>query len=134
MYHLVKQRPGILEEVVWTIKLLHFAITHHLKEPLHSYNLTDNGKTHYCHVYQYPVRVHDSVEPVSNGHNSALREVLSDCLLDNFIGAVLNCDVKIWLQSSCYFTHLISTLAVASSNTRILFFLSRALARHTSCL
>ena len=39
--------------------------------------------------YQYPVRVHDSVESVSNGHNSALGKVISDCLLDNFISPVI---------------------------------------------
>ena len=32
LYHLVKQRPGVLEEVVWTVKLLHLTSVHHLEK------------------------------------------------------------------------------------------------------
>ena len=30
LYHLIKQRLGILEEVVWAVKLLHCTIAHYL--------------------------------------------------------------------------------------------------------
>ena len=36
-------------------------------------------------TYQYPVRVHDCVEAMSNGHNSALGEVVSDGSLDDLV-------------------------------------------------
>ena len=35
--------------------------------------------------YQYPVRVHDCVEAMSNSHNRTIREVLSYSLLNNLI-------------------------------------------------
>ena len=96
-------------------------------------------------TYHYSVRVHDSVDSVCNRENGAVLKLGSNGFLDDSISpgsfwhkrAVKPPNKMIDVQSTWWrqmpILHLWSTLAVASSISRILVFLSSALARHKSC-
>ena len=112
-----------------------------LKEEVGSIKLSDPAGTQHHDA----VRVHDGVQPVSNGESGAVHKLSTNGLLDDGISAgqkkgEVGSNAKRptgrMPLHPCYNaktdTYVMSTFAVASSMTRILLRLSRARARHTS--
>nr|CAD7578788.1 unnamed protein product [Timema californicum] len=88
-------------------------------------------------TYQHPptlhddhsIRVHDGVEPMRNCEDGAVDELPTDCALDQGVRSRTKEMIGRSLRTHCW-----STLAVASSRSRILLLMRIALARQSSCL
>ena len=83
-------------------------------------------------THQYSIRVHYCFQSMSNSKDSTMVELVTNHLLNYSISSVDTFSYQT-VNSDNMLTHIRSTFAVASSITRILFFLNNALARHINC-
>ena len=71
---------------------------------------------------------------MSNGKDSTMVEFVTNHILNYSIRSVNTFSCHKTFNSDNVLTYIMSTFAVASSITRILFLLNSALARHINCL
>ena len=84
-------------------------------------------------THQYSIRVHYCFQSMSNSKDSTMVELVTNHLLNYSIRSVHTLSYHKTVNFDNMFTYTRSTFAVASSITRILFFLNSALARHINC-